>query len=103
MIDQKQPSQRRMVLMNLQECLLVSKKWLQHFKGLLTMFEENISTSFEEHILSINKIFITLCASNLKIRFNKCQFSELTTQFLGNDVSREGIKPAPSKINIPKI
>lgn len=56
------------------------------------------STSFQEHIESIRKIFNTLRASNLKIQFDKCRFAELTTKFLGHVVTGDGIKPDPSKI-----
>lgn len=73
-----------------------------HINKICVVYLDDIlifSTSFDEHIISIKKIFNTLRASNLKIQLNKCQFADYTTKFLGHVVSREGIKPDPSKIS----
>lgn len=56
------------------------------------------STSLEEHILSIRKIFERLQTVNLKIQLDKSEFLKKETEFLGHIVTTEGIKPNPNKI-----
>lgn len=56
------------------------------------------STSLEEHLDSLSKIFKCLNEHNLKVQLNKCNFLVRETQFLGHIVTPEGLKPCPSKI-----
>jgi hypothetical protein len=56
------------------------------------------STSLEEHIQSIRKIFETLRKWNLKIQFDKCSFLAKETEYLGHILTPEGVKPNPNKI-----
>lgn len=66
------------------------------------------STSFQEHIDSINKILDKLRKANLKIQVDKCRFFAKETEYLGHILTPEGIKPNDKKIaviknvNIPK-
>lgn len=56
------------------------------------------STSFDEHINSINKIFKTLRKANLKVQIDKCDFAKNSTKFLGHIIEEGKIKPDPIKI-----
>lgn len=56
------------------------------------------STSLEEHLDSLNKIFETLQEANLKVSLNKCDFLKKESEFLGHIVTHNGIKPNPHKI-----
>lgn len=56
------------------------------------------STSLEEHIQSIRKIFKKLSEHNLKVQFDKCSFLKRETEFLGHVLTEEGMKPNPNKI-----
>lgn len=56
------------------------------------------STSLQEHISSIRKIFQVLNKHNLKIQFDKCSFLKKETEFLGHILTDEGMKPNPNKI-----
>lgn len=50
------------------------------------------STSFQEHLDSIKKIFQRLKQVNLKIQIDKCRFAAESTPFLGHMVTRDGIR-----------
>lgn len=58
------------------------------------------STSLEEHLDNLSKIFETLNKHNLKVQLNKCNFLARETKFLGHVVTSDGLKPCPSKIEI---
>lgn len=56
------------------------------------------STTLSEHLKSLEKIFKILSNHNLKIQANKCSFMQKDTKFLGHILTKDGIKPNPSKI-----
>ena len=56
------------------------------------------SSSLEEHVSSIKKIFNRLREHNLKIQPDKCQFMRRETVFLGHIVTEQGVLPNPDKI-----
>ena len=58
------------------------------------------STSLEEHLLNLGKIFNKLRSAGLKIQTNKCNFLNKETEFLGHILTSEGIKPNPNKISV---
>lgn len=60
------------------------------------------STSIQEHIDSIYKIFERLRKYNLKLQIDKCKFFGKETEYLGHVLTREGIKPNEKKINTIK-
>lgn len=60
------------------------------------------STSLEEHITSLQKIFKRLQEVNLKIQLDKTEFLKKETEFLGHVVTTEGIKANPNKISAIK-
>lgn len=58
------------------------------------------STSLEEHILSIRKIFERLREAKLKIQVDKCNFLRKETEYLGHILTPEGVRPNPTKIEV---
>lgn len=56
------------------------------------------STSLEEHMISIKKVFQRLREAKLKIQPDKCQFLKKETAFLGHIVTTNGVLPNPAKI-----
>ena len=57
------------------------------------------STSLQEHMVNLEKVFNRLRESNFKIQMDKSEFLKLETAYLGHIISREGVKPNPDKIN----
>jgi len=68
-----------------------------------------LSTSLEEHLLSLRKVFAKLQEGNLKFQLDKCEFMKKETEILVHIVTTGGIKPNPNKIEaiqkfpLPKI
>lgn len=56
------------------------------------------STSLQEHIDSMGKIFDRLKEYNLKIQPDKCSFLQKDTEYLGHILTKDGIKPNPQKV-----
>lgn len=71
------------------------------YKDCLVYLDDIIvySTSLEEHIMSIRKVFEKLRIANLKLQLDKCEFLKKETEFLGHIITTKGIKPNPNKIN----
>jgi len=57
------------------------------------------STSLENHILLLPKVFEKLKDANLKFLLDKCEFVKRESEFLGHVVTTTGIKPNPKKIS----
>ncbi|CAK1604464.1 unnamed protein product [Parnassius mnemosyne] len=57
------------------------------------------STSLQEHMVNLEKVFQKLRESNFKIQMDKSEFLKLETAYLGHIISKGGIKPNPSKIS----
>lgn len=60
------------------------------------------STSLQEHIQSITKVFDKLRESNFKIQMGKCEFLRKEIAFLGHIITTQGIKPNPAKVHVIK-
>lgn len=60
------------------------------------------STSLQEHIINLEKVFLKLRESNFKIQMDKSEFLKLETEFLGHVIGRDGVKPNPNKIEAIK-
>ena len=60
------------------------------------------STSLQEHINNLEKVFQRLRESNFKIQMDKSEFLKLETAYLGHIISNDGIKPNPDKISAIK-
>lgn len=56
------------------------------------------STSLQEHVDNLGKVFDTLGKANLKVSLNKSDFLKKETDFLGHVVSGDGIKPNPKRV-----
>lgn len=56
------------------------------------------STSLQEHIESIKKVFDRLRRHNLKIQLDKCEFLKHEVKFLGHTVTQDGVRPNNDKI-----
>lgn len=54
--------------------------------------------TFEEHNANLEKVFHAFRRANLKLNAPKCTFGMHELNFLGQIVTREGIKPDPEKI-----
>lgn len=60
------------------------------------------STSLQEHIINLEKVFQRLRESNFKIQMDKSEFLKLETAYLGHIIGKDGIKPNPDKISAIK-
>lgn len=57
------------------------------------------STSLQEHMVNLQKVFQRLRESNFKIQMDKSEFLKRETAYLGHIISNDGIKPNPDKIS----
>lgn len=57
------------------------------------------STSLQEHIVNLRKIFDRLRESNFKIQMDKSEFLKHETAYLGHIITPQGVKPNPDKIS----
>jgi transposase InsO family protein len=57
------------------------------------------STSLQEHMINLEKVFQRLRESNFKIQLDKSEFLKLETAYLGHVITRDGIKPNPDKVS----
>ena len=55
------------------------------------------SRTFEEHLEHLRQVFARLREANLKLKLKKCLFLQDEVSYLGHVVTREGIRPDPSK------
>lgn len=60
------------------------------------------SSSLQEHLQSLAKVFEALDRVNLKLQLNKSNFLKKEVAFLGHIVTDKGVKPDPSKIDCIK-
>lgn len=58
------------------------------------------STSLDEHLDNLKKIFKRLREAELKIQIDKCSFLQNQTEFLGHVLTPKGVKPNPRKVEI---
>jgi len=58
------------------------------------------STTFEEHLRSLQNLFNRLQEYGLTIKIQKCKFCQQELVFLGHLVSKDGIRPNPAKTKI---
>jgi hypothetical protein len=54
--------------------------------------------SLDDHLDKLNQVFIRLCDAGLKINATKSIFCAQETEYLGNILTRGGIKPQPKKV-----
>jgi len=56
------------------------------------------STSFEEHLSRLTKVFQALQHAGLQLKPTKCHFACKEVKYLGHIVSEKGIKPDANKV-----
>ena len=56
------------------------------------------SSTFEEHIEKLTKVFQRLREGGLKLKPKKCFFAKSSVKYLGHIVSQRGLEPDPEKI-----
>ena len=71
------------------------------FKSLLCYLDDILvcSETFEEHMKDLTDLFERLRDSGLKLNPSKCKFATSKCEFLGHEISREGIKPPSQKVD----
>lgn len=73
---------------------------LQH--EICVVYQDDIlvfSTSLQEHVTSLRKIFDRLRESNFKLQLDKSEFMKRETPYLGHIITPDGVKPNPEKIS----
>ena len=60
------------------------------------------SSTPEEHLQHIKKVFEKLCHAKLSMKLSKCHFFTKEIQYLGHILGMEGIKPVPAKTEATK-
>jgi hypothetical protein len=56
------------------------------------------SPTKEQHLVDLNNLFQKLKMHGLIIQKEKCEFGKTTIQFLGHEISRNGIEPIQTRI-----
>ncbi|MHB1799647.1 MAG: RNase H-like domain-containing protein, partial [Vulcanimicrobiaceae bacterium] len=56
------------------------------------------STTFEEHLGDLQKLFDRLKKFDLTVKLNKCSFFKKKLIYLGHEISNKGVRPNPEKI-----
>lgn len=56
------------------------------------------TTTRNEHLYLLEKVFILLCDANLKLKASKCTFGASHVIFLGHELSADGIRQDPKKL-----
>ena len=54
--------------------------------------------TYRQALENLEAVFIRLRASSLKLKPKKCEFFRTKVDYLGHEVSREGIRPSPGKV-----
>lgn len=80
---------------------LINSILREHINKICVVYLDDIlifSTSLQEHVDNVNKIFSALRKANLKIQIDKCNFFSKETEYLGHILTKDGIKPNPDKV-----
>jgi hypothetical protein len=56
------------------------------------------SSTLEEHVTKLRKIFTVLRRANLKVQLDKSEFLRKSVLYLGHTITKEGLKPNDDKI-----
>ena len=60
------------------------------------------STSLQEHVEKLQKVFDRLNEANFKVKLEKCEFLRKEIKYLGHVITNEGVKPNPDKVDAIK-
>jgi len=82
--------------MRLMEMVLADIVWCQ----CLVYLDDIVAfgDSFEKAWINLKAVFIRLRAANLKLKPKKCEFFRAEVEYLGHEVSRDGVRPSPGKV-----
>ena len=58
-----------------------------------------VSETFDEHIRDLQEVFDRLRQAGLKFSPHKCTFAQKKCVFLGHEISKDGLKPRPDRLN----
>lgn len=74
------------------------KPFLRRFA--LVFFDDILifSTSLEDHLIHLERVFQTLHQGQFFLKFAKCAFAQRRIEYLGHIVSSQGVEPVPAKI-----
>ena len=61
-----------------------------------------VSETFSQHMKDLKEVFDRISNAELKLSPSKCQFAQKRCVFLGHEISKEGIRPPPDRINAIK-
>lgn len=56
------------------------------------------SYDFDDHLRNLNDVFVRLSRHGLKLNANKCEFFLEKVNYLGHEVTQEGIRPLGTNI-----
>ena len=72
------------------------------FKSVLVYVDDIIvySPTFEKHIEHLQEVFHRLSKNNLTLKPSKCHFAVQQVEYLGHIISKDGVKPNPSKTDV---
>ena len=59
-----------------------------------------LSETLEQHLADLSEVFQRLREAGLKLGPNKCKFAQSSCVFLGHKISKDGIEPPPSQIEV---
>jgi len=54
--------------------------------------------SFEDHLLTLQEVFTRIRKANLQVNVAKSKFAAIEKEYLGFNISRQGVKPQEKKI-----
>jgi hypothetical protein len=60
------------------------------------------STSFEQHLMHLEKLFERLKEANMKIKTSKCKLASKETMFLGFNISEQGVRMNDDRVKVVK-
>ena len=60
---------------------------------------DGVQQSFERHLRHLRETLDILLRRGFQVNVNKCHFCEKETEYLGFMITREGIRPMPSKVD----
>ncbi|XP_075141571.1 uncharacterized protein LOC142217277 [Leptodactylus fuscus] len=71
-----------------------------NFESILIYLDDVIvhAPTFEEHLRRLRQVLSRLRAHGLKIKPRKCHLFQTSIEYLGHEVSAEGVRPADSKV-----
>ena len=58
------------------------------------------SATLHQHIARLKEVFSRLRKANLKIQPDKCEFLRKEVAYLGHIITKDGVKPNPSKVDV---